>query len=87
MKRNKPDAAAADKPKPLPPLTERKHREAGVDEALVDEAVAETMPASDPISPYSHEASKPVDLKKDERPTGGKDTEPPAKWQGWKRGE
>jgi hypothetical protein len=61
--------------------------EAGVDEALVDEAVAETMPASDPISPYSHETSKPVDLKKDERPAGGKDTEPPAKWQGWKRGE
>ncbi len=84
---NKPNPDLSDKPKPLPPREERKHSEAAAQEALVDEAVAETMPASDPISPYSRETSKPVELKEDERPASDSDAEPPAKWQGWKRGE
>jgi hypothetical protein len=88
MKRNKPDTAAAvDKPKPLPPREERKNSEAAVDEARLDEAVAETMAASDPISPFSRETIKPVELKEEERPASGEETEPPAKWEGWKRGE
>lgn len=82
---------AADSPKPLPPRAERKRGEAPVDEALVDEAVAETLPASDPISPYSRETSKPVRLNDEDEPESDKVTaseaQPPAKWQGWKRGE
>lgn len=86
MKHDK-SADTADKVKPLPPRDERKHSEAAVDEALVDEAVAETMVASDPISPYSRETSQPVQLKDEERPAGDDNDAPPAKWQGWKRGE
>lgn len=83
MNRNSPDPSR--RVANEPPKTEDP-----VDETLVDEAVAETLPASDPISPYSPATSKPVRLQEDD----GRETseevasgEPPAEWQGWKRGE
>lgn len=60
----------ADKPLPLP------HRDSPrYEEALLDAAVAETLPASDPISPA---ADPDVPTSKPNPDRGGKEA-----WKGW----
>jgi hypothetical protein len=75
---NPQNADPADKPLPVLPKEHRGHGE-----ALVDEAVAETLPASDPISPYTPQSGKPVALDDEQR----RSSEPGKRWDGWTSSE
>lgn len=71
----------ADHTPPIPPRGQGAHSE-----ALVDEAVAETLPASDPISPYSHASSRPVASPSAQRAPGPPVEQAPP-WSSWTRND
>jgi hypothetical protein len=50
----------------IPPMDSPRH-----EEALLDQAVAESFPASDPISPAVAARMEPADVQWDENPTNG----------------
>jgi hypothetical protein len=81
MNQKNPPNESVDKPMVVPPRGHRAHGE-----ALVDEAVAETLPASDPISPYSAQQSRPVALAQPAERSGTPVESAPA-WNGWTRAE
>jgi hypothetical protein len=83
MNQNNPPNDPVDKPLHVPPKGHQAHGE-----ALVDEAVAETLPASDPISPYSAQQSRPVALPgADDARRGQQPVESAPPWNGWTQGE
>jgi hypothetical protein len=69
-----PMADPADQPVKIPPVASPRH-----DEALLDQAVAETFPASDPISPAVAERSEPGDVRR----TAGSAARTPRSGAGW----
>ncbi len=64
MNQNPPQADPTDRVMKIPPV-EHPHHE----EALLDQAVAETFPASDPISPAVLQRMEPADVQWNENPT------------------
>ena len=60
MNHKTPVADPADPQIKIPPVESPRH-----DEALLDQAVAETFPASDPISPAFAEKLEPGDVRRD----------------------
>jgi hypothetical protein len=64
MNENPPPADPSDRVMRIPPVG-APHRE----EALLDQAVAETFPASDPISPAVAERMEPADVQWNEKST------------------
>jgi hypothetical protein len=60
MNRKPPLADPADAQVKIPPVESPRH-----DEALIDQAVAETFPASDPISPAVADQLEPGDVRRD----------------------
>lgn len=66
MDQNPPPADPTDRVMKIPPKESPRH-----EEALLDQAVAETFPASDPISPAVAARMEPGDVKRDERFTNG----------------
>lgn len=60
MSSNPPNADAFDRPLRIPPVESSRH-----DDALLDQAVAETFPASDPISPAVPSKLEPGDVRRD----------------------
>lgn len=55
-----PAADPADQPVKIPPVESPRH-----EEALLDQAVAETFPASDPISPAVADQLEPGDVRRE----------------------
>lgn len=68
MNQKPPPNDPVDKPLPVPPRSNPRY-----DEALLDEAVAETLPASDPIAPATNDG--PTTKPNPDRGGGG--------WKGW----
>lgn len=61
MNQKPPPADPSDKVMKIPPVESPRHQE-----ALLDQSVAETFPASDPISPAVAARLEPADVKNDE---------------------
>lgn len=64
MNQKPPQADPTDRVMKIPPVESPRH-----DEALLDQAVAETFPASDPISPAVAARLEPADVNRDESST------------------
>ncbi len=62
MNQKPPAADPTDRVMKIPPVESPHH-----EEALLDQAVAETFPASDPISPAVAQRMEPADVMRDER--------------------
>lgn len=61
MNQKPPHADPTDKVMKIPPVASPRH-----DEALLDQSVAETFPASDPISPAVAARMEPADVRNDD---------------------
>ena len=61
-----PPKADADRPLRIPPVESPRH-----DDALLDQAVAETFPASDPISPAVPSKLEPGDVRREQHAASG----------------
>ena len=66
MNQNPPQNDPTDRVMKIPPKASPRH-----DEALLDQSVAETFPASDPIAPAVAARSEPADVNWDEISTRG----------------
>lgn len=66
MNQKPPAADPTDRVMKIPPVDSPRH-----EDALLDQAVAETFPASDPISPAVAERMEPADVRLDEKFTNG----------------
>ena len=66
MNQNPPPNDPTDRVMKIPPKESPRH-----EEALLDQSVAETFPASDPISPAVAARMEPADAKNDETPANG----------------
>lgn len=64
MNQKPPAADPTDRVMRIPPMDSPRH-----EEALLDQAVAETFPASDPISPAVAQRMEPADARLDEKST------------------
>jgi hypothetical protein len=73
MKHKPPKDDPVDKRAPMPARDHPRYNE-----ALLDEAVAETLPASDPFSPA---AERDTPTRKQNPDRGGKES-----WEGWPKG-